>query len=75
MSAVKANMKLTADKLTGDAPDKTVADLMTDGCNMGVKSLSRYLNQYSAADERSKDLARRLMQEEEKLTAELRQYL
>ena len=75
MSAVKANMKLTMDKLTGDAPDKTVADLMTDGCNMGVKSLNRYLNQYGAADERSKDLAKRLMQEEERLTTELRPFL
>ena len=25
--------------------DHTIADLITDGCNMGVKSLSKYLNQ------------------------------
>ena len=31
--------------------DAEIADLMTDGCNMGVKSLSKYLNQYAAADE------------------------
>ena len=38
---------------------QTVADLMTDGCNMGVKSLSRYLNQYKAADEQSKNIAKK----------------
>ena len=38
-------------KLTVHDSDQTVADLMTDGCNMGVKSLSKYLNQYAAADE------------------------
>lgn len=55
--------------------DKTVADLMTDGCNMGVKSLSRYLNQYKAADEKSKDLAKRLISLEERLAVDIRGYL
>ena len=55
--------------------DRTVADLMTDGCNMGVKSLSRYLNQYKAADEQSKDCAKKLIAMEEKLTKEMQPYL
>lgn len=55
--------------------DKTVADLMTDGCNMGVKSLSKYLNQYEAADEKSKDIAKRLISLEERLAQDIRQYL
>lgn len=55
--------------------DRTVADLMTDGCNMGVKSLSRYLNQYKAADERSKDYAKKLIAMEEKLTKDIQPYL
>ena len=58
-----------------DASDATVADLMTDGCNMGVKSLSKYLNQYKAADEKSKNLAKRLIGEEEHLTQQIRAYL
>ena len=53
MSWMKTNMKLSMEDC-----DATVADLMTDGCNMGVKSLNRYLNQYKAADEVSKDIAR-----------------
>ena len=62
-------------ELAMDASDATVADLMTDGCNMGVKSLSKYLNQYKAADEKSKDLAKRLIGEEEHLTQQIRAYL
>ncbi len=65
----------TAVKLKLDESDATIADLMTDGCNMGVKSLSRYLNQYAAADEISKDLCKRLIKLEEKLGVQLREYL
>ena len=67
-------MKTTV-KLKLDESDATIADLMTDGCNMGVKSLSRYLNQYAAADENSKDLCKRLIKLEEKLGIQLREYL
>jgi hypothetical protein len=62
-------------KLSVDDTDATIADLMTDGCNMGVKSLNRYLNQYKAADEVSKDIAKRLINLEEKLAVDIRQYL
>ena len=55
--------------------DATIADLMTDGCNMGVKSLSKYLNEYKAADEHSKEIARKLVDLEEKLAVDIRGYL
>ena len=70
MSEMKTKMKLAVQK-----SDAAIADLMTDGCNMGVKSLSRYLNQYAAADERSKDIAKRLIHLEEQLAVDLRGYL
>ena len=70
MSWMKTNMKLGMDDT-----DATVADLMTDGCNMGVKSLNRYLNQYKAADEVSKDIAKRLINLEEQLAVDIRSYL
>ena len=70
MSWMKTNMKLSMEE-----SDATIADLMTDGCNMGVKSLNRYLNQYKAADEISKDMAKRLINLEEKLAVDIRQYL
>ena len=55
--------------------DATVADLMIDGCNMGVKSLSRYLNEYKAADEKSKDICKRLIGLEDTLARDLREFL
>lgn len=70
MSWMKTNMKLGMDD-----SDQTIADLITDGCNMGVKSLRKYLNQYEAADERSKDTAKRLIGLEEKLVQDVREFL
>ena len=70
MSWMKTNVKLGMDE-----SDSTIADLMTDGCNMGVKSLNKYLNQYEAADEVSKDITKRLINLEEQLTVDMRQYL
>ena len=55
--------------------DATIADLMTDGCNMGVKSLNKYLNKYKAADETSKDICKRLIKLEEQLAIHSREYL
>ena len=70
MSWMKTNMKLAMDE-----SDSTVADLMTDGCNMGVKSLNKYLNEYQAADEYSKDITKRLINLEERLAVDIRKYL
>ena len=55
--------------------DAIIADLMTDGCNMGVKSLSKYLNEYKAADEDSKNIAKRIITSENKLADEVRAFL
>ena len=65
----------TSVKLAMNDSDATIADLMTDGCNMGVKSLNKYLNKYEAADEVSKDIAKRLINLEQQLTLDIRQYL
>lgn len=70
MSWMKTNMKLAMEE-----SERTVADLMTDGCNMGVKSLNKYLNQYEAADETSKEIAKRLIRLEEQLAIDLRKFL
>lgn len=70
MSWLKTNMKLVMNE-----SDHTIADLITDGCNMGVKSLNKYLNKYEAADEVSKDIAKRLINLEEKLAVDIREFL
>lgn len=70
MSWIKTNVKIALNE-----SDDVIADLMTDGCNMGVKSLNKYLNKYEAADEVSKDITKRLINLEEKLTIDIRCYL
>ncbi len=70
MAKVKTEMKLQMHE-----NDNTVAELITDGCNMGVKSLNKYLNQYAAADEKSKDITKRLINLEAELAVDLRKFL
>ena len=70
MSHMKTSMKLSMEE-----SDATIAELMTDGCNMGVKSLSRYLNQYKAADEYAKDITKKLIHLESQLAQDIRPYL
>ena len=70
MSWIKTNVKLAFNE-----SDKTIAELITDGCNMGVKSLGQYLNEYKAADEKSKDICKKLINLEEKLTVRMREFL
>ncbi|MBR5542838.1 MAG: hypothetical protein IKU65_01925 [Oscillospiraceae bacterium] len=70
MSWLKTNMKLAMSE-----SDETIADLITDGCNMGVKSLNKYLNKYKAADENSKDITKRLIKLEDSLAKDMREFL
>ena len=70
MSWMKTTMKLNMED-----SDATIAELMTDGCNMGVKSLSRYLNQYQAAEEQAKNIAKDLISLESRLAEDIRGYL
>lgn len=70
MSWIKTNTMLSINESDG-----TVADLITDGCNMGVKSLNKYLNKYEAADEKSKTVAKKLIRSEEQLAVDIRKYL
>lgn len=70
MSWIKTNAKLLIDD-----SDRVCADLITDGCNMGVKTIQRHLNQYLAADKEAKGKAGELIGMEENLACELRAYL
>ena len=66
MSWLKTNMKMEM-----DASDATIADLITDGCDMGIKSLSKYLNQYPTANKKVLDICHRLINIEETLCKDL----
>ena len=70
MSWFKTNMKITMHN-----SDSTIADLITDGCDMGVKSLHKYMNQYRNADKKAVDICKRLISIEEDLRDKLRVYL
>ncbi len=70
MEWFKTNVKLAV-----DASDNAVAAFITDGCNMGIKSLSKYLNQYQAADEKSKNISKKLISIEERLAVDIRPFL
>ena len=70
MSWMKTNVKLGI-----ESSDGTVADLIIEGCDMGIKSLSRYLNEYKAAEERAKNIAKELIKIEEALSKNMRPFL
>lgn len=70
MSWLKTNIMMSVKK-----DDATIADFITDGCNMGVKSLNKYLNEYKAAEEKAKDIAKKLINAEAQLTIDIREYL
>lgn len=70
MSWLKVNMKLSQNKC-----DAEVADVITDGCNMGIKSLVKYLNKYKEANQEAKMIANQLVTLEEKLALDLRPFL
>ena len=70
MSQIKTNIMLAVKD-----SDHTIADLMVDGCSMGTKSLSRYLNKYAAADEDARTAARQLIEIEDELEIGLRPHL
>jgi len=74
MAKAMSWMKING-KLVMHDEDATVADLMIDGCNMGIKSLSKYMNQYKAADDEAKKAATDLIDLEKKLMDDLRVYL
>lgn len=70
MSYMKTNVKTVL-----EPGDKTVADLVTDGCHMGVKSLERYLNEYKNAEQRVKSIAEKLIKIEKNLADDIAAYL
>lgn len=70
MSWLKSNMKLKFNE-----SDSVAADIITDGADMGIKSLNKYLNEYTHADENSKEIAKELIRTEEQLNRDIRRFL
>ena len=62
-------------KLIKGEHDKTIADLMTEGCNMGIESICRYLNEYDSAMESIKGLCYDLVEIGENFSKDLLSFL
>ena len=76
MAKMMADAKVKTQMLfTMDSKDKQIASSMTDGCNMGIKSINKYLNMYDGANNDSKEIANSLICCEEELLRDLKQYL
>lgn len=74
MAKAMADMS-TRMKITMHRTDSEIASVMTDGCNMGIKSLYKYLNQYQGADKNSKEITNRLISIEQELRTDMRGFL
>ena len=70
MSWMETNIKLLVDDT-----DMKIAEIVTDGCNMGIKTLSKKLNEYKYANDVSKKMTQRLIDLEDQLALKLRQFL
>lgn len=62
-------------KLMQNKEDKMIAKIMMDGCNMGIQSVSEYINKYTDADKESIETAKKLVDTEEKFMNDLKKYL
>ena len=62
-------------KLMSEHPDVSAAELIIDGCNMGIRSIYKYFNKYPAADAEIKRLVDDIVKEEEDLSVKLRKFL
>ncbi|MFQ9515208.1 MAG: hypothetical protein ACLRZ9_05205 [Eubacterium sp.] len=70
MSWLKINMKMTMDEA-----DSTVAELITDGCNMGIESLKNYMHEYPDAEKEAKSIANEIIKTENDMINSLKEFL
>lgn len=54
---------------------RQIAKIIMDGCNMGIQSVSEYINKYENASPESLHLAKKLIKTEEDLMGEMKQFL
>ncbi len=62
-------------KLMVDDDSSKIAQLMVDGCNMGIKSVSKYINQYKNASKEIMSLAKNLVKIEQEFMDDLLVFL
>lgn len=62
-------------KLALDNSEHEIARLMMDGCNMGIQSVSEYINEYKEASQDCQDIADKLVKTEQRFMDDLRKFL
>ena len=68
--------RLTTDvKLMLHDDSSQIAKLLMDGCNMGIQSIGKFLNEYKEASFESRSLAKKLVHMDEQLMKELKPFL
>lgn len=70
MAQLTTHMKLM---VKGDTAQ--IGKIMMDGCNMGIESVSKYLNQYKNASGNSRKLAEDIVEASEDFQQNLKQFL
>ena len=74
MAEIMANMEMSV-KMMMHPDDRQVAKIMMDGCNMGIQSVSEYVNKYPDASRESQDMAKKLIGIEEDFMQEMKGYV
>lgn len=70
MSWIKTNLTMSV-----NPGDDTIANLISTGCDMGVRTLQKYLNECQNASAQAKALAKKVIKLEEDLSVDMRAYL
>lgn len=74
MAEIMAKTEMNV-KMMMHPDDHEVAKIMMDGCNMGIQSVSEYVNKYPDASGKSQDVAKRLIKIEEDFMQEMKGYV
>lgn len=74
MAEVMAKMDMSV-KMFMHPEESQVAKLMMDGCNMGIQSVSEYVNKYPDASGESQDIAKDLIKIEEDFMREMKGFV
>ena len=74
MAEMGAWMKIEMKMMMHD-DDHQIAKLMMDGCNMGIQSVSEYLNKYDGASKPAVAKAKELIKIEEDFMKEMKEYV
>ena len=74
MAEVMARTEMNV-KMFMHPDDHQVAKIMMDGCNMGIQSVSEYVNKYPDASKESQDMAKQLIKIEEDFMQEMKGFV